>query len=91
MKTDRAALISGLATAIALASTMAGAQTNVPKPSYKFEKCYGIAKAGQNDCFTESHQCGGTAQDDHDPDAWIYQPAGTCQKIVGGATAPIKK
>jgi len=88
MKVDRTLIASGLATALAiLATTPANAQTNIPKPSYKFEKCFGIAKAGKNDCFSVSHQCGGTATKDHDGDAWIYVPAGTCEKIVGGSTA----
>lgn len=91
MTTDRAALISAIAAAIATAAAAAAsAQVNVPKPSYKFEKCYGIVRAGQNDCFSESHQCGGTARADNEGDAWIYVPAGTCTKIVGGSTAPKK-
>jgi len=80
---------AGLATAVAMAAA-AQAQTNVPKPSYKYEKCYGIAKAGQNDCFGPSNACGGTAKADRQGDAWIYLPAGTSKKIPGGSTAPIK-
>jgi uncharacterized membrane protein len=88
-KTNLAKIITvaGLAAATAAAS-QASAQVNVPKPSYKFEKCYGVAKAGQNDCFTPSNSCGGTAARDHDPQTWIYVPAGTCQKIAGGSTKP---
>jgi len=78
---------AGLA-AISLAASQANAQVNVPKPSYKFEKCYGIVKAGQNDCFSPGLVCGGTAKTDNEPGAWIYVPAGTCKKIVGGSLAP---
>ncbi len=39
-----------------------------------------------NDCFSTSHTCGGTATVDKDPDSWIYVPAGSCSKIVGGST-----
>ncbi len=50
------------------------------------DKCYGIAKAGQNDCGTSKHDCGGKAKTDGDAADWIYLPAGTCEKIVGGVT-----
>ena len=54
----------------------------------KPEKCYGIVKAGMNDCQTSSGACAGTAKTDGQPDAWIYLPQGTCEKIVGGSTKP---
>lgn len=64
------------------------AQIDVPKPSYRYEKCYGIVKAGQNDCFGVGNSCGGTSKRDGDPQAWIYVPKGTCNKIVGGKLSP---
>ena len=92
MKSKDRARIRATAVAITLAAAAtAAAQVNVPKPSWKFEKCYGAARAGENDCFSESHQCGGTASQDHDGDAWIYVPAGVCKKITGGETSPIKR
>ena len=63
-------------------------QVNVPKPSYRYEKCYGIVKAGENDCFGVGNSCGGTSKKDGDPQAWIYVPKGTCDKIVGGKLSP---
>ncbi len=48
------------------------------------EKCYGIAKAGQNDCAN-----GGTCEKsviDGDPNYFLYVPSGLCAKIVGGMT-----
>jgi uncharacterized membrane protein len=52
------------------------------------EKCYGIAAAGKNDCQTATHSCAGTAAADNQPDAWIYVPTGTCEKIAGGSLEP---
>ncbi len=52
------------------------------------EKCYGIAKAGKNDCATATSSCAGTSASDGQADAWIYVPVGTCQKIVGGSLTP---
>ena len=66
----------------------AKAQTNIPRPTYKYEKCFGIVRGGQNDCFSPANSCGKTSKRDNDPNAWIYVPVGTCDKIVGGSTAP---
>ena len=82
--------LAALAAAVAAAATVAQAQTNVPKPTYKFEKCYGIVKAAKNDCFTATHSCGGTSVKDNDKDSWIYLPAGACDKIVGASTGTKK-
>ncbi len=48
------------------------------------EKCYGVAKAGKNDCQTASSSCAGTAKRDRQKDAYIAVPKGTCRKIAGG-------
>ncbi|MBX3498334.1 MAG: DUF2282 domain-containing protein [Alphaproteobacteria bacterium] len=77
MKTT--AIIAGaLIAAIAVAGT-ASAQ------DAKSEKCYGIAKAGKNDCQTATSSCAGTSKKDAQADAWISVPAGTCARIVGGS------
>ena len=49
------------------------------------EKCGGIVKAGQNDCGTSKHSCAAQATKDGAKDEWVYVPAGTCEKIVGGS------
>ncbi|MFZ5784352.1 MAG: DUF2282 domain-containing protein [Pseudomonadota bacterium] len=48
------------------------------------EKCYGVAKAGKNDCQTATSSCAGTAKKDGQADAWVSVPKGTCEKIAGG-------
>ncbi len=52
------------------------------------EKCYGIAKAGQNDCanLSGTHSCAGQSKADMSPEDWKYVAKGSCQKI-GGKTA----
>lgn len=75
-----AMLISAMASALALGlSGPAAAQT----PSK--EKCYGVAKAGQNDCgnLAGTHTCAGQAKVDMDPGEWRYVPAGTCKTMKG--------
>jgi uncharacterized membrane protein len=54
------------------------------------EKCYGVAKAGKNDCKTDSHSCAGMSKTDKDAASWIEVPAGSCEKISGGSTTPKK-
>jgi len=48
------------------------------------ERCYGVARAGQNDCGTAVHACAGRAVTDNSPDEWVSLPAGTCARIAGG-------
>ena len=80
--------------AAALAAAVAGpailsAQKQAEAPSFKAEKCYGIAKAGKNDCAsTGNNSCGGTSKRNADPKAWIYVPEGYCERIVGGSKTP---
>lgn len=50
------------------------------------EKCYGVAKAGKNDCAgkTGGNSCAGTQTKDGDANNWIYLPKGICAKLVNG-------
>ena len=58
-----------------------------PQPGQ--EKCYGVAKAGQNDCGTAKHACAGQgAKTDKDPTEWKYVNKGECDKMGGKAAAP---
>ena len=52
------------------------------------ERCFGIAKAGKNDCATSSSVCSSSAKQDNQKDAWIYVPKGMCQKVAGGTLTP---
>lgn len=54
------------------------------------EKCYGVAKAGQNDCAANSHSCAGQSKVDNDPTEWKFVPKGECEKM-GGTLQPGKK
>jgi len=78
------------AAVLSLISTSASAQIHPEKPTYKYEKCYGVARAGLNDCFFAGNSCAGTVAKDNDPQAWIYVPQGTCKKITGGTLEPPK-
>jgi len=49
------------------------------------EKCFGIAKAGQNDCanLSGTHSCAGQAKTDMSADEWKYVAKGTCKSMSG--------
>jgi uncharacterized membrane protein len=79
------AAMAGLATVAASSVKAAG-----PVKCAELERCYGIAKAGKNDCATATTSCLGTAKQDAQPDAWMYVPKGTCEKIAGGRLKPGK-
>jgi uncharacterized membrane protein len=76
------AAVAGLFALTALGAATSAYAANKP------EKCYGVVKAGKNDCQTSSGSCAGTTKQDGQPDAWLYLPKGTCEKIVGGSLKP---
>lgn len=49
------------------------------------EKCYGIAKAGQNDCgnLAGTHSCAGQSKADNHAGEWKYVAKGTCKEMKG--------
>jgi uncharacterized membrane protein len=85
MKTS---LVAASAMFAALAMPVIASAGPAAVPNFQAEKYYGIAKAGLNDCQTATHSCAGTATKEMDGASWIYVPAGTCDKIAGGATMP---
>jgi uncharacterized membrane protein len=77
-----AAVVAGFGGAIVATASAAPA----PMPTFAAEKCYGIAKAGSNDCgSTGNNSCAGTSRVNNDPKAWIFVPQGVCNKIVGAS------
>jgi uncharacterized membrane protein len=77
---------SALAGLIALGAVTATAQA--AEEDKNTEKCYGVAKAGKNDCASKGHSCSGQSKTDADGKDWVKVPKGTCEKIVDGSTAP---
>ena len=49
------------------------------------EKCFGVAKAGHNDCAGLSglHSCKGSSTTSYDPGDFKAVPTGTCSKMGG--------
>lgn len=71
--------------AAAAASLMSLAMVSVPATAQEKEKCFGIAKAGQNDCASISgaHSCAGQSKVDMDKGEWKYVAKGTCKDMKG--------
>ena len=88
--TNNKMLVSSALAALATLAATAVIVHSAPaeKPAFAFEKCYGLVKAGLNDCQTSSHSCAGTSTADNQGDSWIYLPAGTCSKLTGGSNNP---
>lgn len=76
--------------AAALATLCATTMVSAQAADAAKEKCFGIAKAGQNDCAANSgaHSCAGQAKKDMDPAEWKYVAKGTCAKVGGTLAAP---
>lgn len=75
-----ASALSALALS-ALVASAATAQTAPAKPGAT-EKCYGVAKAGKNDCAAgPGTSCAGTSVRDYQGNAWKHVAAGTCTSI----------
>ncbi|PRC95228.1 DUF2282 domain-containing protein [Solimicrobium silvestre] len=74
--------------AVALAGLMSSgfaAAADATAGGAKMEKCFGVAKAGQNDCASKAggHSCAGQSKKDLSPNDWKNVPAGTCASMGG--------
>ena len=78
-------ILSAISAVMALSAsttTVAAASEVAAQPT---EKCYGISKAGMNDCAAGVNSCAGYAVKDAQGDAFLLVPTGLCEKIVGGS------
>jgi len=72
---------SALSVALSMA-TLGAAQAQ------ETEQCFGVAKAGKNDCKAGAHDCAGKSTADGDPQSFVLLPKGTCEKIEGASLQP---
>lgn len=85
MNKRQALIAAALATVCAASVGSAGAAASSDK-----EKCFGVAKAGQNDCaaINGAHSCAGQSKADLSSSEWKYVVKGTCEKAGGKLSAP---
>ena len=71
--------------AAAAASLMSLALASAPALAQEKDKCFGIAKMGQNDCanLAGTHDCSGKSKVDMDAGDWKYVAKGTCKDMKG--------
>jgi len=87
MKKKNLAISTVISTAV-LGLSAAGAMAHLePKSGEATEKCYGVAKAGKNDCASKAnkHGCAGMGKVDLDANEWVKLPKGICEKLTGGS------
>jgi uncharacterized membrane protein len=83
MKKSNLAVTAAITGLLAMGGTLL---TAAPAAAAEKEKCYGVAKAGKNDCATKTSSCAGTSKMDHQKDAFVVVPKGLCDKLAGGST-----
>jgi len=81
------------ATVTAIGALLAVGASALATPSFAAdksdrEKCYGVAKAGKNDCAAGTHTCAGQAKLTGDGKDFVTLPKGTCERLNGGSLTP---
>jgi uncharacterized membrane protein len=84
MKKSNIAVTAAVSSLLAIGAT---ALTTTAAVAADKEKCYGVAKAGKNDCATKTSSCAGTSKEDFQKDAFIVVPKGLCDRLAGGSTS----
>jgi len=82
---------SATVTAISSLLTLGAALSAGPSfaaDKVEMEKCYGVVKAGKNDCAGPAHACAGQAKTDSGGKEFVTVPKGTCARLTGGSLAP---
>jgi uncharacterized membrane protein len=91
MNTAKTVLVaSSVLGALALAAAGAQAQNAPQNAAQSSEKCYGVAKAGKNDCAAGAHSCAGQSTKNFDKASFVEVPKGVCEKLAGGSLTPGK-
>lgn len=95
---ERTKRLTGLAIGCAFASALTlAAVVETAGAADEQEKCYGVAKAGENDCKAGAGtSCAGTSTIDYQGDAWKLVPKGTCLTMElpdgrKGGTDPLQR
>jgi uncharacterized membrane protein len=85
LKTITLSALFGAAAMASTASFAADMKDTKAMDKPAMEHCYGVAKAGKNDCAAAGHACAGQSSKDMDKASWVAVPAGVCAKLAGGS------
>lgn len=86
-------MTSKIALVAAAVSGVVALSASAPRTAHaapQMEKCYGVAKAGKNDCAGAAHACAGQSTKNGAPQDFVLLPKGTCSRLVGGSLTPAK-
>ena len=82
-QTSTARYASAAALALALGAALTIAATPAAAQAADKDKCFGVALKGKNDCAAGAGTtCAGTSKIDHQGNAWLLVPKGSCEKTV---------
>jgi uncharacterized membrane protein len=91
LKTTTLSALLGAAVLASLAAPARAGDTTTAMDKPAMEKCYGVARAGKNDCAAGDHSCAGHSTKDFDKASFVSLPAGACAKLAGGSTTAMMK
>ena len=77
-------ILLALGAALAVVQTQTNWLDNAANKQVDRERCFGVARAGGNDCATPKHSCAAQSTHARDPEEWIMLPKGLCDKLTGG-------
>ena len=78
------ATVTAISSLLTLGAAALSASPSFAADKVEMEKCYGVVKAGKNDCAGPAHACAGQSKESSGKE-WIKVPKGTCERIVGGS------
>lgn len=86
---DQNALIQSAVAGLFALGLVAASGSALADDSAAKEKCFGVAKAGQNDCGGKysKHACAGQSTKDMDPNDFKLVAKGSCEKMGGKLNA----
>jgi uncharacterized membrane protein len=84
MNTRKTVLAAAIGSLFAIGASNAAFAADSMGKAAESEKCYGVAKAGKNDCAGAKHACAGQSKASG-PTEFLALPKGTCEKLVGGS------
>ena len=82
------ATVTAISSLLTLGAAALSASPSFAADKVEMEKCYGVVKAGKNDCAGPAHACAGQAKTDSGGKEFVTLPKGTCARLAGGSLTP---
>ena len=77
-------ILVALGAALVVVQTQTNWLDDVANKQVERERCFGVTRAGGNDCATPRHSCAAQSKTARDDEEWIMVPKGLCDKLAGG-------